>query len=250
MELTFFSVAGAGLCFGCGVRAMLMAHGWGWLVLGDVHTESRTSQVLRPCQGEGWGVTGNWEGTQPGQLTQTSQRDIPYHGTSCWVYKLGERRKEGRDIRHYGIWQSPDLLGMAGHLPTHGKWEINSLLCFAWGMQLELYPFPSPFHFVIIISGRMDFPCSACCSHLFMLFNLLSCSYLNPWVLYSFPILLPIPLGDGGWATGCVGLGCQPGLNHDSYLHQDLPFLRLHSNFLPVSEQVATGNGCNICWAV
>jgi len=30
--------------------------------------------------------TRGWEGTQPGQLIQTSQRDIPYHTTSCSIY--------------------------------------------------------------------------------------------------------------------------------------------------------------------
>jgi len=33
---------------------------------------------------------GSWEGTQPGQLTQTGQRDIPYRMTSRSVCKLGE----------------------------------------------------------------------------------------------------------------------------------------------------------------
>jgi len=31
---------------------------------------------------------GSWEGTQLGQLTQTGQRDILFHMTSCSVYKL------------------------------------------------------------------------------------------------------------------------------------------------------------------
>ncbi|XP_072716439.1 cyclic AMP-responsive element-binding protein 3 isoform X2 [Ciconia boyciana] len=36
----------------------------------------------------------SWEGTQPGLLIQTDQRAIPYHMTSCSVYKAGE--EEGR----------------------------------------------------------------------------------------------------------------------------------------------------------
>ena len=51
---------------------------------------------------EGWRGTGNWEGTQPGQLTQTSQRDIPYHMMSCWVYKLGEEEGSGG---HLALWR-------------------------------------------------------------------------------------------------------------------------------------------------
>jgi len=32
---------------------------------------------------EAEGCTRSWDGAQPGQLTQTSQRDIPYDMTSC-----------------------------------------------------------------------------------------------------------------------------------------------------------------------
>ena len=42
-----------------------------------------------PSQQEGWRGTRSWEETQPGQLTQTGQRGIPYHVTSHLVYKLG-----------------------------------------------------------------------------------------------------------------------------------------------------------------
>lgn len=33
--------------------------------------------------------TRSWKGAQPRQLTFTCQRGIPYHRTSCLVYKLG-----------------------------------------------------------------------------------------------------------------------------------------------------------------
>jgi len=39
--------------------------------------------------------TSIWEGTQQGQLTQTGQRDIPYHMTSCSPYKAGEEEGIG-----------------------------------------------------------------------------------------------------------------------------------------------------------
>ena len=48
-----------------------------------------------PSQQEGWMDTRSWEGTQPGQLTQIGQRDIPYHVMSCPVYKLGGVGQEG-----------------------------------------------------------------------------------------------------------------------------------------------------------
>ena len=42
-----------------------------------------------PSQQEGWRGTRIQEGTQPGQLTQTSQRNIPDHVMSCPEHKLG-----------------------------------------------------------------------------------------------------------------------------------------------------------------
>jgi len=53
-----------------------------------VAKQSRTLQLLTlawPSR-----CTGSGEGTQLGQLTQTGQRDIPYHMTSCSAYKWGE----------------------------------------------------------------------------------------------------------------------------------------------------------------
>ena len=58
------------------------------LLLSSVYTESRIFQLLVPSQQEGWRGTRSWEGTQPGQLTPTAQRNVPYHVTSCPVYKL------------------------------------------------------------------------------------------------------------------------------------------------------------------
>lgn len=40
-------------------------------------------------------VTGGWEGTQPGQLTLISQRDIWYHMASCPLYIWGNWLEEG-----------------------------------------------------------------------------------------------------------------------------------------------------------
>jgi len=57
-----------------------------------VARQSRTFQLLTVA----WAArgTGSWEGTQLGQQTQTGQRDIPYHMTSCSAYKGGRRRKK------------------------------------------------------------------------------------------------------------------------------------------------------------
>lgn len=41
---------------------------------------------------------GGWDKTQSGEVTQTDQRDITDHMTSCSIYKEGRRRK-GRILR-------------------------------------------------------------------------------------------------------------------------------------------------------
>ena len=89
IELIFFLVAGIVLCLGFSIRRMLITHWCLQLLLSSVQTKSRIFQLLMPSQQEGWRGTRSWEGTQPGQLTQTGQRGIPYHVTSCPVYKLG-----------------------------------------------------------------------------------------------------------------------------------------------------------------
>ena len=70
-----------------------------------------------PSQRESWRATRSWEGTQPGQLTQTGQRGIPYRVTSRPVYKRGGvglggiaaqeltgRRSAGGEKLHLYIW--------------------------------------------------------------------------------------------------------------------------------------------------
>jgi len=55
-----------------------------------VTKQATTFQLLvLACQRVGWGCTGRWEGTQPGQPTPTDQRVIPFHMTPCLAYKAG-----------------------------------------------------------------------------------------------------------------------------------------------------------------
>ena len=66
------------------------------LWLSRAYTVSRPFLLLTPPhQPGGWGCPRSWEGTQPGQLTPTDQRDIPYRMTSCAAYKAGGRRRKG-----------------------------------------------------------------------------------------------------------------------------------------------------------
>ena len=57
--------------------------------------KSRIFQILMPSQQEGWRDTRSWEGTEPGQLTQSGQWGIPYHVMSCLVYKMGGEGLQG-----------------------------------------------------------------------------------------------------------------------------------------------------------
>ena len=65
---------------------------------------------------------------QPGQLTQTAQRDIPCHRTSCSTIKAGGKDKEGADAWRDGICLPKKPRHDAS--PAVLKQWINSLLCF------------------------------------------------------------------------------------------------------------------------
>ena len=65
-----------------------------WLLLSSAYTAPRLFLTFPPHSGTGWARS--WEGTQPGQLTRTDQRDIPYHMTSA-QYKAG-RKEEGGGV--------------------------------------------------------------------------------------------------------------------------------------------------------
>jgi len=71
------------------------------LLLSSAYTKSGTFQlVILPCQQGDWGCTGSWEGTQPGQLTPSGQRDIPYHIMSCSAYISGGEAGQGLLLRN------------------------------------------------------------------------------------------------------------------------------------------------------
>ena len=100
-----------------------------WLLLSSAYTAPRLFPTFPPLpSGTGWARS--WEGTQPGQLTRTDQRDIPYHMTSAQYkarllsIKLGERRKGvGSPLvlrgNHYAYWSPASWEGPTS--PVHGK---------------------------------------------------------------------------------------------------------------------------------
>jgi len=66
-----------------------------------VASQSGTFQLLTLA----WAARcmGSWEGTRPGQLTPSDQRDIPCHMVSCSAYKV-DGGEEGRgDIWSDGV---------------------------------------------------------------------------------------------------------------------------------------------------
>ena len=105
------------------------------LLQSSAHTEPRTFQFLvLPCQQGGWGYTRSWEGTQPGQLTQVGQRDIPYHMASCSAMTAGAKKEEGGVVWCH-IW-SDSLIAFAVIVRFSCS---DSLRILGWGFSNLLY---------------------------------------------------------------------------------------------------------------
>lgn len=106
-----------------------------------------------------------WKGTEPGQLTQTSQRSV--HMASCWGKEggRGNIHSDGacfpKKVLHV---MGPAFLKVTEHLPAHGKYEwipcCTLLACVAFSLP-----------------NKLSSPESVS-----------SCTF-------SFPFLSPIPLG-------------------------------------------------------
>lgn len=47
------------------------------------------------------GGTRSWERSEPGLLTQTGQRDFPYHIAPCWIMKVRRVHWEGRLLKDW-----------------------------------------------------------------------------------------------------------------------------------------------------
>ena len=125
-----------------------------WLLLSSALTTPRLSLQHSPLTSR---LGETWEGTQPGQLTQTDHGDIPYHMTPAQQQKLRERRKTGC-IRCYNacLLQQP-LRALRPYfpgsswtsLPADGKQRTNLLFSFAsvHGFCFIKLPLPWPTRF-------------------------------------------------------------------------------------------------------
>lgn len=96
LEYIFFLVAGMALYFGFGMTIMLIAPMF-QLLLSSAYLEPMTFQLLiQTHQGGAGGGTRIWEGTTPGQLTQTDKRDIRMSRVIWLTHKgWGERSAGG-----------------------------------------------------------------------------------------------------------------------------------------------------------
>lgn len=78
-----------------------------WLLLSSAYPKSRTLFLfLSPLRRY---TNKSWEGAFLAQVTQSGQKDIPHHRTSCPVYKLGELPGRGasRSVgMESGIWSA------------------------------------------------------------------------------------------------------------------------------------------------
>ena len=126
----------------------------------------------------------------PGELTQTGQRNTPYHIASCPVYKLGGAGWEG--------WIAAQEL--TGHRSASGEqlhcaslvWYSLILLVFLLSFYYYYY------HYYYLLP-----------------FCPIKLSSSQPTNFTFFSDSLPHPTGWGEWASGCVMLSCRLGLNHD-----------------------------------
>lgn len=95
IDLTFFTVSGIGLCYRFMLYTVMIIETF-LLLLSSAYTEPRPLLLLLlPCWQGSWKCMENWEETQPEQVVQTDQRDIPDNMTSCLLYKVGGEGGEG-----------------------------------------------------------------------------------------------------------------------------------------------------------
>jgi len=120
------------LCFILVARKVLIIHqcfGYCWAVLAQ--HQGCLSNI--PPSLVGWGWARTLGDTQPGKLTQTDERDIPYHMMSAQQKKLRERRRRRGICYYICLLEQPlcilKLCSQAS--PACGKYRINALFFFA-----------------------------------------------------------------------------------------------------------------------
>lgn len=87
-ELVFLIVAGMMLCSGFRRKTILITL-WCFSCCSAVQSQGRFSFLYCPVSKGDWRCIRRCRGTEPGQLAQIAQRDIPYYMTSCRTIILG-----------------------------------------------------------------------------------------------------------------------------------------------------------------
>lgn len=138
-----------------------------------------TFHVAPPARS--WRFTRSLEGTQTRQLTQTDQRDIPYHVVSYSAIKSLVKKEEGQ-----GYWDAIYF----PKKPLHGM-SFHGNVCW-WEVANQ---------FLVLIS---------LCVQLWL--HLVNCLYLNPWDLILSPFWFFPSSRD--WTSSCAVLSCLLGLSY------------------------------------
>lgn len=129
IELIFFTVTSIGLCSGFVLKRVLTTQECSVTAEQGLHRvrafpASQPTPPLRRLTG-----TRNWEGTQPGQLAQTAQRDALHHMAPCSVYKPGES------------WPRITARGLPGHHQVGGEQVFSICITCFLGISLSFFFF-------------------------------------------------------------------------------------------------------------
>lgn len=138
MELTFF-IAAHTVQFGFVAKRLLTTHrcsGCGWTALAQYQHFICFPYSVPPVSvlGVGEKLGGTWLG----QLTQTHQRDILWHITSCWATETEVEEEIFWWFWFFGgnFFLAPKTVviwGKAGHQSACGRWWVISfVLCFSF----------------------------------------------------------------------------------------------------------------------
>ena len=119
-------------------------------------------------------VWGNWEWTQPGQVTPSDQRDIPYHMTSCSASKAGGKKKKRGNVCGNGVCLPKKTLHILR--PSFPGKCLNVCLPMASSEEIPCFALLVPI----------------------ALIHLLDCFYLDPW-FFSFCSFNSLPHPTKRW---------------------------------------------------
>lgn len=164
-----------------------------WLLLSCAHPKSRTFQCLMLCQ---WEATQE-SGREHGQDTNLSwPKDAPSHGTPCPVHKLGEagaNHSQGMGLGGFNHWVSIWVLNT-------GWWQTALCMSCLFGFYGTVFLY----YIVMTIINRNNYHYH----YSYLLFvSIIKLFLSEPWLLFSFPIVLLNP-SEKGKILSCAQCLC------------------------------------------